>query len=120
MVHLGFLMVGHTHEYVDAMFSRFLEGLRSSCVFTFCQLMDAFIESSCFSPIPYLMQAIPNFKCFIKGYICDGADASARHKKPLQFHFFCKRWYTYNEIYDESHNEDMETIRRNTTMEERS
>ena len=83
MVHLGFLMVDHTPEDVDAMFSRFSKRLRSSCVFTFCQLMDAFIESSCFSPIPYLMQEIPDFKSFIKGYICDGADAFVGHKKPL-------------------------------------
>ena len=47
------------------------------------------------------MQEIPNFKRFIKGYICDGADALVGHKKPLQFRFLLE---TYNAIYDESHN----------------
>ena len=39
MVQLGFLMVGHTHEDIDALFSCFLEETRSTQVFTFSHLM---------------------------------------------------------------------------------
>ena len=41
-VQLGFLMVGHTHEDIDALFSRFSEKLRTGMTFTFPHLMDAF------------------------------------------------------------------------------
>ena len=41
-VHLGFLMVGHTHEDIDAMFSRFSERLQTKMTFTFPHLMEHF------------------------------------------------------------------------------
>ena len=39
-IQLGFLMVGHTHEDIDAMFSRFSEKLRVTQTYTLPHLMD--------------------------------------------------------------------------------
>ena len=39
-VQLGFLMVGHTHEDIDAMFSRFSEKLRVTQTYTLPHLME--------------------------------------------------------------------------------
>lgn len=89
-IHLGFLMVGHTHEDIDAMFSRFSEKLRTSQVYTFGNLMETFMKCSCCAPVPYLMQEIPDFKRFIDGYLCDGPETLIGHKKPLQFRFFLR------------------------------
>lgn len=42
IVKLGFLMVGHTHEDIDALFSRFSEEIRTEQVFSFPHLMQQF------------------------------------------------------------------------------
>ena len=54
-VQLGFLMVGHTHEDIDAMFNRFLEKLRVGQTFTLPHLMDTSRTSSTSSPAPFLL-----------------------------------------------------------------
>ena len=88
MVQLGFLMVGHTHEDIDALFSRFSEEIRSAQVFSFPHLMQKFNECTQSHPAPFLMQQVPNFKEFVKGYLHEGADQLVGHSKPLQFRFY--------------------------------
>ena len=74
MVHFGFLMVGHTHEDINAMFSNFSKRLRTSQVHTFLDLMELFTLSSYLSPTPYLIEEVPNLKGFIDGYLCNGLE----------------------------------------------
>lgn len=77
-------MVGHTHEDIDAMFSRFSEKLRKSMTYTFPHLMDVFRSCEIASPAPFLMTHVPDFKSFVDGYLCDGADALiVGHSRPL-------------------------------------
>ena len=87
-IQLGFLMVGHTHEDIDAMFSRFSEKLRVTQTYTFPHLMDTLRNISSSSPAPFLLTKIPNFKQYCDGYLCDGQDILVGHSKPLQFRFF--------------------------------
>ena len=48
MIEMGFLMIGHTHEDIDAMFSCFSEQLRTSHIVTLPHLMKTFNEcTSC-------------------------------------------------------------------------
>ena len=88
IVHLGFLMVGHTHEDIDAMFSRFSEKLRVGQTFTLPHLMDTLRTSSTSSPAPFLLTEVLDFKAYCDGYICDGQEALIGHSKPLLFRFF--------------------------------
>ena len=82
-VQLGFLMVGHTHEDIDAMFSRFSEKLRVAQTYTLPHLMDTLRTSSTSSPAPFLLTEVPDFKKY-----CDGQETLVGHSKPLQFRFF--------------------------------
>jgi len=88
MVQLGFLMVRHTHEDIDALFSRFSEKLRTNCTFTFPHLMQSFNECVSMNPAPFLVKEVPDFKKFMEGYMCDGKDRLIGHSKPLQFRFY--------------------------------
>ena len=87
MVQLGFLMVGHTHEDIDALFSCFSKELRTKQVFSFPHLMQKFNECTQSHPAPFLMQQVLDFKEFVKGYLHEGADKLVGHSKPLQFKF---------------------------------
>ena len=87
-IQLGFLMVGHTHEDIDAMFSRFSEKLRVSQTYTLPHLMDTLRTSSASSPAPFMLTKVPDFKKYCDGYICDGQETLIGHSKPLQFRFF--------------------------------
>ena len=88
IVQLGFLMVGHTHEDIDALFSRFSEKLRKQAIFTFPHLMKIFNECVSMHPAPFLLQKVADFKGFVKGCLHDGADSLVGHSKPLQFRFY--------------------------------
>ena len=81
-------MVGHTHEDIDAMFSRFSERLRTEMTFTFPHLMEHFQKCESSAPAPFLMTQVPDFKSFVQGYLCDGQDSLVGHSKPLQFRFY--------------------------------
>lgn len=87
IVQLGFLMVGHTHEDIDALFSRFSEKLRKKTTFTFPHLMKLFNECVSMQPAPFLLQKVASFKDFVKGCLHDGTDSLVGHSKPLQFRF---------------------------------
>ena len=88
IVHLVFLMVGHTHEDINAMFSRFSEKLRVGQTFTLPHLMDTLRTSSTSSLAPFLLTEVHDFKSYCDGYLCDGQEALIGHSKPLVFRFF--------------------------------
>lgn len=81
-------MVGHTHEDIDAMFSRFSKKLRVVQTYTLPHLMDTLRTSSTSSSAPFLLLEVPDFKKYCDGYICDGQETLVGHSKPLQFRFF--------------------------------
>ena len=88
MIQVGFLMVGHTHEDIDAMFSKFSEKLRTSMTFTFPHLMQHFQLCQSTRPAPFLLTHVPDFKSYIEGFLCDSKDTLVGHSKPLHFRFY--------------------------------
>jgi len=105
-VYVGFLMVGHTHEDVDAMFSKFSESMRTKDAYTLPQMMDIFCNCYSGHPVPSLVEEVPDFKSFLEGYIPDKGDALCGHKDPLQFRFlnidgFLMMQYRMNPSKDE-------------------
>ena len=51
-IQVGFLLVGHTHEDIDAYFSHLLKSLKSKNTFILADLMKAFMESQDLGFIP--------------------------------------------------------------------
>ena len=89
MIEMGFFMFGHTHEDIDALFSRSFEQLRTSHIVTLPHLIKTFNECTSCRLAPFFMIEVFDFKGFIDGYLCDGQDHELiGHSKPLHFRFF--------------------------------
>ena len=72
-IQAGFLLVGHTHEDIDAYFSHLLKALKSKNTFVLADLMKAFMQSQDLSFMPEFIQEVVDFKSFIHGYQSSGA-----------------------------------------------
>ena len=70
---VGFLLVGHTHEDIDAYFSHLSKALKSKNTFVLADLMKAFMQSQELSFMPEFIQEVADFKSFISGYQSSGA-----------------------------------------------
>jgi hypothetical protein len=89
-VHLGFLMVGHTHEDVDAMFGHFSELLMRVPVYTLPDLMSLLMRARTPNPVPHFVQEVPNFKSFLDPFLLKGQDALVGHLKPRLFRLYVR------------------------------
>ena len=74
-VTIGFLIVGHTHEDIDAHFSYLSKLLKMKNTYVLANLMKVFIDSQKMTAfIPELVQEVADFKKFLQGYQHDGAN----------------------------------------------
>ena len=73
VIQAGFLLVGHTHEDIDAYFSHLSKALKSKNMFVLADLMKAFMQSQDLSFMPEFIQEVADFKSFIHGYQSSGA-----------------------------------------------
>ena len=74
-VTVGFLIVGHTHEDIDAHFSYLSKLLKMKNTYILADLMKAFMDSQKTTAfIPELVQEVADFKKFFHGYQHDGAN----------------------------------------------
>ena len=73
-IQVGFLLVGHTHEDIDAYFSHLSKTLKSQNTYIVADLMMAFMASQDLSFMPEFVQEVADFKFFVQGSIRDGAD----------------------------------------------
>ena len=74
-VTVGFLVVGHTHEDIDAHFSYLLKLLKMKNTYVLADLMKAFMDSQKTTAfIPELVQEVSDFKKLLQGYEYDGAN----------------------------------------------
>ena len=74
-VTVGFLIVGHTHEDIDAHFSYLSKLLKMKNTYVLADLMKAFMDSQRTTAfIPELVQEVADFKKFLHGYQHDGAN----------------------------------------------
>ena len=68
-VTVGFLIVGHTHEHIDAHFSYLSKLLKMKNTYVLVDLMKAFMDSQKTTAfIPELVQEVADFKKFLHGY----------------------------------------------------
>jgi hypothetical protein len=87
-VYINFLLVGHTHEDIDAMFARWSYKLRANDYPTLPMLMKSFMDAEKQLVIPHLIEEVPNFKAFVDDYLCSGNDALQGHTNAQQFKFY--------------------------------
>ena len=87
-VYVNFLLVGHTHEDIDAMFGRWSTKLKSNNYPTIPLLMKSFMDAEEKPVIPHLIEEVPDFKGFLDGYLCAGKEALKGHTKGQQFKFY--------------------------------
>ena len=74
-VTVGFLIVGHTHEDIDAHFSYLSKLLKMKNTYVLADLMKAFMDSQKTTAfIPELVQEVADFKKFLHGYQHNGAN----------------------------------------------
>jgi hypothetical protein len=84
-----FLLVGHTHEDIDATFGRWSMKLHENDYPTLPSLMKSFmlLDPNSQKIIPSLIEEVPEFKDFIKPFIASGRDKLIGHTRGQQFKF---------------------------------
>ena len=87
-IFINFLIVGHTHDDIDALFGRWSRRLRENDYPTIPKLMKSFMDAESQPVIPHLIEEVPNFKGFVEGYLCTGNDALQGHTNAQQFKFY--------------------------------
>jgi hypothetical protein len=85
---VGFLIVGHTHDNIDALFGRWNWNLKASDYPALPLLMKSFMDVKKQLVIPHLIKQVPNFKAFVEGYLYSANDALQGHSNAQQFKFY--------------------------------
>ena len=80
-VEASFLMVGHTHEDVDAMFSKVSGAVCHSEIETLHGLMASFWMCEVIHPVPSFIQEVANYKAYSKPFL----DKIDGHSTPIAF-----------------------------------
>ena len=65
-IYVNFLLVGHTHEDINALFGRWSMHLKENNFLTIPLLMKSFIDVESLPVIACLIEEIPDFKGYIK------------------------------------------------------
>ena len=78
-VYINFLIVGHTHNNIDALFGRWSYKLRGVDYLTLPLLMKSFMDTESLPVIPHLIEEVLDFKKFVEGYLCTRRDALIGH-----------------------------------------
>ena len=87
-VYVNFMIVGHTHDNIDALFGRWSMALKKESLPTILLLMKSFMDVEAVPTIPHLIKEVPNFKKFIEDGIAIGENALFGHTKAQQFKFY--------------------------------
>ncbi|KAL3687438.1 hypothetical protein R1sor_013747 [Riccia sorocarpa] len=82
-VEVNFLMVGHTHEDVDALFSKISMRTVNKDILTLPALMAEIWESEAMHPVPMLIEEVADYKSYVGGFL----DKLEGHSKPIGFKF---------------------------------
>jgi hypothetical protein len=85
-IQVSFMLVGHTHDDIDASFGRWSMKLRENNYPTILLLMKSYMNLDEDLIIPDLIEEVPDFKEFVKPYISD--DTLIGHTKGRQFLFY--------------------------------
>ena len=87
-VYVNFMIVGHTHDDIDALFGRWSMLLKKENFPTIPALMKSFMDVESIPTIPHLIEEVPDFKSFIDGAILDKDEALVGHTKPQQIKLY--------------------------------
>jgi len=68
-VYINFLIVGHTHDDIDALFGRWSYKLRDTDYPTLPLLIKSFMDTESCPIIPHLVKEALDFKRFVEGYL---------------------------------------------------
>lgn len=85
-VQVSFLMVGHTHEDVDAFFSKVAGRIGNRDVTTFPALMAEMWECQSIHPVPYLIREVADYHEYVKDFVLPMVGQS----RPIAFLFSMK------------------------------
>jgi hypothetical protein len=85
---VSYMIVGHTHDDIDASFGRWSMKLRENDYLTIPALMKSYMELDKVSVIPHMIEEVPDFKKFIAPYIREGEGRLIGHSKGRQFRFY--------------------------------
>ena len=89
-VFVSFLLVGHTHDDIDASFGRWIMKLREEEFPTISLLMKSYTDFGKRFRHPHMIEEVPDFKAFIGRYIRSGAHQLIGHTKAQQFRFYMR------------------------------
>jgi hypothetical protein len=76
-VYVNFILVGHIHEDIDALFGQWSMRLRKHD--TLPLLMKSFMDGESIPVIPHLIEEVPDFKGFIDSFRCKKGEALEGH-----------------------------------------
>ena len=85
---MNFMLVDHTHDYIDALFGRWAIKLRHSNYPTIPLLMKSFMDVDKVPIIPHLLEEVPDFKGFIAPFIASDDKSLEGHGSVQQFKFY--------------------------------
>jgi hypothetical protein len=89
-VFVSFLMVGHTHDDIDASFRRWSMKLHEEDFPTIPLLMKSYMDLDHMPVIPHIIEEVLDFKAFIKPYMLKGRNRLVGHTKAQQFRFYMR------------------------------
>ena len=81
-VYVNFMIVGHTHDDIDALFGRWSMLLKNENFPTIPTLMKSFMDVESIPTIPHLIEEVLDFNSFIDGAILDKEEVLVGHTKP--------------------------------------
>ena len=87
-VYVNFMIVGHTHDDIDALFGRWSMLLKKENFPTIPALMKSFMDVESIPTIPHLIEEVLDFKSFIEGAILNREEVLVGHTKPQQVKFY--------------------------------
>ena len=87
-VYVNFMIVGHTHDDIDALFGRWSMLLKKENFPTILALMKSFMDVESIPTMPHLIEEVPDFKSFIEGAILNKEEVLVGYTKPQQVKFY--------------------------------
>jgi hypothetical protein len=85
---MNFMLVGHTHEDIDALFGGWSMRLRKHDYPIVPLLMKSFMDGESIPVIPHLIEEVSDFKGFIDTCICKKGEALEGHTTAQAFKFY--------------------------------
>ena len=89
-VHMSYLLVGHTHDNIDASFGRWSMDLREHEYSTISFLMKSYIDMENAPVIPHIIEELPDWRAFVGDHIPNNNNKLIGHTKAQQFEFYIR------------------------------